>query len=164
MDLLSLDTGMLVWLWVTFVGLAFILRKFAWGPLLKAVEDRENSIKDDLDRAESARADAEKLLAEHQQKLASAQEEMQQMMQDSKKMAEKMRNDIVQKANEEAQKLKERAKADLQNERDAAISALKKEVADLVVDATSKLVNVVVDKSKHQALIEESISQFGQKN
>lgn len=164
MDLLALNPGMLIWSIITFVILAFVLSRVAWKPILAAVEAREQSIADALERSETARAEAEALLNQQQEKLAAAQGEIQQMIQDSKKMADKLRNDTLNQAREEAGKLVERAKADIERERQAGINSLKQEVADLVVDATARLVGVVVDKNKHESIINESIAKFGQKN
>lgn len=164
MELLQLKPGMLIWSLVTFFLLLIVLRRIAWGPLLNAVEARENRIAESLEKAESAQQNAEKLLAEQQEKLAAAQEEMQQLVKEGKQVAEKMKNDIVEQARDEAQKIKERAKADIDRERETMIASLKTEVAEIVFDATSKLIGVVVDKNKHQNIIDDSIANMGQKN
>ncbi|RMF60016.1 MAG: ATP synthase F0 subunit B [Calditrichaeota bacterium] len=160
--MLQLDPGMMIWTWVTFLVLLLVLRKVAWKPLLKAVEEREQQISESLRRAVEAREEAEKLLFEQQEKLAAAQEEVQQMIKESKAMAEKMRQDILEKAHQDAEKLVERAKADIERQRMQMINALRQEVANLVVDTTSKLVGVVVDEKKHRQIIDEAIAQFGQ--
>lgn len=164
MDLLSLNNGMIVWSWATFVVLMFVLYRIAWKPLLGAVESREHTISASLKRAEEAQAEAEKLLAEQQQKLADAQEEMQKLVKEGKSVAEKMKNDIIEQARVEAQKIKERAKADIEKERQSVIASLKQEVADIVVEATSQLIGVAVDKTRHQKIIDDSIAGFGRKN
>ena len=162
--MLELNPGMMIWTWITFGALAFVLYRVAWKPLLSAVENREKHIHDSIQKAEDARAGAEKALAEQEKKLASAHEDIQKMLKESKEIAEKTRQSLIEQAREDASKLVERAKADIEKERQAVITSLKQEVADLVVDATSKLVGVVVDKSRHQQIIDESIANFGQKN
>ncbi len=162
--MLELNPGMVIWTWITFAVLLIVLRKIAWKPLLNVVEQREKTISDSLQKAEEARAEAEKMMLEQQEKLASAQEEIQQMIKDSKQMAEKARNDMLEQARQEAAKIVERAKSDIDKERQMVIASLRQEVAELVVDATAKLVGVVVDKSQHKKLIDESIAKFGQKN
>ena len=164
MELLSLNPGMFIWSLITFVVVAVVLKRVAWKPILDAVESREKSISDALTRSEEARAEAEKLLKQHEEKLAAAQEEMQRMLKEGKEAAEKISGDIVIKARAESEKIKERAKADIEKEREVMVVALKKDVADIVVQATAKLLNVVVDKSKHQQLIDESVAAFGDKN
>lgn len=164
MELLSLNPGMFLWTIITFVLVAIVLKKIAWKPILDAVEHREKTISEALSKAETAREEAEKLLAEQQKQLASAQEEMQKLIKEGKEMAEKTRQSIVDQAHQDAAKITQRAKEDIEKERQTVIASLKQEVADIVVDATSKLVGVVVDKSRHQKIIDESIAGFGQKN
>lgn len=164
MELLKLDPGIFIWTVITFVLVVLVLKRFAWKPILEAVENRERTIRESLRKAEEARAEAERLLAEQQKQLATAQEEMQRLIKEGKEMAEKTRQNLIVQAQEEAAKIKERAREDMEKERQTTIAALKQEVADIVVDATSKLVGVVVDKSQHQKIIDESIARFGQKN
>ncbi|HQU74641.1 MAG: F0F1 ATP synthase subunit B [Calditrichaeota bacterium] len=164
MELLTLNPGMLIWLVITFVVFAFVLSRVAWKPLLGAVQAREEGIANAIKQAEEARSEAEKVLAEQQAKLASVQDEIQALRKENKAMAEQMKAEIIAKAHEDAQKLRDRTHEELGREREAAIAALKEEVADLVVQTTAKLVGVTVDKSQHAQLIDESIRQFGQKN
>ncbi len=158
--MLQLEPGMIIWTWVTFFVLLFILKKVGWGPLLGAVEERESLISDSLKRAEEARAEAEKSLELQQKQLAKTQEEVQSMLRESKELAEKMRTDIVARAREDAGKMIERAKSDIEKERQAAMLSLRKEVADLVIGATSNLLREAIDEKKHRQLIDESIKSF----
>lgn len=162
--MLQLEPGMLVWTWITFVAVLLVLWKVAWKPLLGAVESRENRINDSLQKAENARAEAEKLLAQQQEKLAAAQQEIQAMIKEARQTAEKMRADLLEQARLEAEKVKQRARSDIEKERDMMLVSLKQEVADLVLETTAKLVGVAVDKARHQKIIDDSIAGFGQKN
>ncbi len=164
MELLSLNPGMFIWSVITFVAVVIVLRAVAWKPILDAVESREKTISDALQRAEQARTESEKLLAEQQRQLNAVQDEIKAMRDESKKVAEKTAQSIVSEAQTEATKLMQRAKEDIDKERQSAVASLRQEVADIVVDATSKLIGVVVDKSQHQKLIDDSISSFGKKN
>jgi F-type H+-transporting ATPase subunit b len=164
MELLSLNPGMFIWSVITFIAVVIVLRAVAWKPILEVVETREKTIRDALQRAESARAEAEKLMAEQQRQLNAVQDEIKALREESKKAAEKTAQQIVSEAQNEAAKLLKRAKEDIEKERQAALASLRKEVADMVVDATAKLVGVVVDKSQHQKLIDEAISTVGQRN
>lgn len=162
--MLQLEPGMLVWTWITFVAVLLVLWKVAWKPLLGAVESRENRINDSLQKAENARQEAEKLLAQQHEKLAVAQEEIQGMIKEARQTAEKMRNDLIEQARTDAEKVKERARSDIEKERDMMMVSLKKEIANLVLETTSKLLGVAVDKDRHQKMIDDSIASFGQKN
>ncbi len=160
--MLKLEPGMLIWTWVTFFFLLWVLKKVAWKPLLSAVEEREKRIADSLKRAEEAREEAEKYLAEQQEKLAKAQDEVQKMLREGKELAEKMKEDLLAQAREEANKLVERARADISRERQQAILAIKGEIADLVIKATSKLINTTLDEKKHRELIDQYIQSLEQ--
>ncbi len=142
--MLQLEPGMLVWTWITFVAVLLVLWKVAWKPLLGAVESRENRINDSLQKAENARQEAEKLLAQQQEKLAAAQQEIQGMIKEARQTAEKMRADLLEQARADAEKVKERARSDIEKERDMMMVSLKQEVADLVLETTSKLLGVAV--------------------
>lgn len=158
--MLQLEPGMIIWTWVTFLVLLYVLKKFGWKPLLNMVEERENRIAESLKRAEEARMEAEKLLEEQDRQLAKTQEEVQAMLKESRLMAEKVRNDIIEKAREDANKLMERARRDIEKERQMALMSLRNQVADLVVQATSKLIQVSLDEDKHRELIDEYIQRL----
>jgi len=158
--MLQLEPGMIIWTWVTFLVLLYVLKKFGWKPLLNMVEERENRIAESLKRAEEARMEAEKLLEEQHRQLAKTQEEVQTMIKESRLMAEKVRNDIIEKAREDANKLMKRARRDIEKERQMALMSLRNQVADLVVQATSKLIQVSLDEVKHRELIDEYIQRL----
>lgn len=158
--MLELEPGMMIWTWITFLVLFLVLAKVAWKPLLSIVNQREKTIGDSLRKAEEAKAEAEKILDEQQKMLAGAQDEIQKMMKESKGLAEKMKNEIVEKAREEAQKMHSRAQEDIERETDAAILELKKQVADLVVQAASHLIRESLDDRKHRNLIDDYIKEI----
>jgi F-type H+-transporting ATPase subunit b len=158
--MLQLEPGMMIWTWVTFIFLFILLSKIAWKPLLAMVEKRENTINDALKKAEEAQDEAQKILEEQQKKLESAQSEIQEMMKENKALAEKMKNEVIEKAKNEAQKLHDRAVADIERETDAALLDLRKQVADLTIHATSRLIQENLDDKKHSQLIDNYIKEL----
>jgi len=158
--MLQLEPGMMIWTWVTFLFLFFVLAKIAWKPLLKAVNQREKTIADSLKKADEAQTEAEKYLEEQRKLLEGAQEEIQKMLKENREMAEKMKNEIVDSAREEARKLHERARVDIERESEAAILELKKQVADLAVQAASFLIQEKLDAQKHRNLIDNYIKDL----
>jgi F-type H+-transporting ATPase subunit b len=161
MELLSLKPGILIWTWVTFFVLLIILRRVAWKPLVKIIEDRENTIAEDIRRTEQSRIEAEKIMTEQKAKLAETHEEVKKIMEENKQIAEKTRKEIVEKAREEANKIIDRGKTDIEREREEALLAIRKEVSSLVVGAASKLIEMQIDEKKHRELIDKSINQLG---
>jgi len=141
--------------------LLLVLRKLAWKPLLGAVEERERTIAESLKRANQAREEAERLLEQQQKKFARTQEEIQAMLKETKELAQKMREEIIAQARADASKLIERAKQDIEKERQMAMQALKKEVANMVVYATARLIQSQLDEKKHREIIDQYIESFG---
>jgi len=158
--MLQLEPGMMIWTWVTFFFLFIVLAKIAWKPLLTIVEKREKTISDSLKKAEDAQTQAQKMMEEQQQKLANAQNDIQKMMKENKDLAEKMKNDLIEKAKLESQKLHDRARADIERQTESAILELKKQVADLAIQAASRLIQENLDAKKHHDLIDGYIKDL----
>ena len=158
--MLQLEPGIMIWTWITFFALFFILARVAWKPLLAAVNKREKSISESLKKAELAKSEAEKFLEEHDKRLTEAQDEIQKMMKKNKDLAEKIKEEMIEKAKSETQKLHERARTDIEQETDAAIVELKKQVADLAIQAASRLIQENLDTKKHHELINNYIKEL----
>jgi len=158
--MLQLEPGMIIWTWATFIALMVLLHRVAWKPLVAKIEERDNAIAEGLKKAEQARDEAETLLKEQKEKLAKTHEEVKAMLEDSKKSAENTRRELVDQAKEEADKIIERGKADFERERHDAVSKMKKDISNLVVQAASKLIGMNLDEKKHQELIDDSIKKL----
>lgn len=156
-DLVTPNVGMWFWTTLLFLALLIILRKSAWGPILKALETREHTIAEDLKRAESARIDAEgsrdELQKEQTKLLAEANERVAQMM----KNAETRAAEIVEQAKSEAAKLRDSSLADIELEKQKAVSALRTEVVNLTITAAQGVIGRELTASDHQKLIEKSL-------
>src|SRR5437868_1956821 len=137
--MLDLNPGLILWTFIIFIGLLFILKKAAWKPLLASLKTREQAIADSLDRAEQARADAERLIAENKQERLRAEEEVQKSLREGRAYAEQMRRDLVEKAKGEAARMLEHARGEIERDTQNALRQLRNEVADLAVQATGKL-------------------------
>lgn len=160
--MLQLEPGMIIWTWATFIALMILLRKVAWKPLVAMIEERDKAIAEGLRKAELAREEAERLLAEQKENMTKTHEEIREMLDNSKKMAENSKKEMISQAREEADKIMERGKADIERERQDAITKMKKDVSNLIVQAASKLIGVSMDEQKHKELIEDSIQKLDQ--
>ena len=149
----DLNLGLSVWTTLVFLILLGILWKFAWGPVLAAVEARESGIQDTLDRAANEREEAAKLLAEHRQQMADARRQAQQLIAESREAGDKVRQDIEEKARVEGQALIERAHESIEREKDAALEAIRKESVDLALAAAAKLMGESLDEAKDRELV-----------
>jgi F-type H+-transporting ATPase subunit b len=158
--MLNLDPGIIIWAWITFIVLLIILYKFAWKPILSTIDDRENKIKDSLERAEKAKQEAELLLEDYQKKIKEAETEVQDMIKKNQEITDKTRNEMISQAKLDAQKIIEKTKKEIENERDAAFLQLKKDVADLVITTSKHIIGDILDESKHKILIDKYIKQM----
>src|SRR5213075_2761140 len=107
--------------------------KTAWKPLLASLKRREQAIADSLARAEQARTDAERLIAENKQERIKAEEEVQKALREGRAYAEQMRRDLVEKAKAEADRMLEHARGEIERDTQKALGQLRTEVADLAV-------------------------------
>jgi F-type H+-transporting ATPase subunit b len=158
--LLNVNPGLIFWTVITFSLLMIFLAKFAWKPILGALSEREETIQKSLDRAETARAEAEKMLADVRAERAKAQVDADKLIQEAKGIGEKLRTDIVEKANAEGRKLIEDAKKDIQVETERARAALRAEVADLAVKGAEMIIKQNLNADAQKSLIEGVISKM----
>ncbi|MGY8780674.1 MAG: F0F1 ATP synthase subunit B [Fidelibacterota bacterium] len=157
--LVQLDPGLFIWTIVTFLVLFFALAKFAWKPLLKMLQDREDMIRNSLDDAEKAKVKLERLNEESEVIMAKARSQAQSILTDGKAAAEKIKDDTIAKAKEQAVKIREDAGKQIQVDKDKAISEIKKEVVTLTLSVAEKLINKNLDDADNKALIEESLKK-----
>ena len=149
----NVNLGLSVWTTLVFLTLLGFLWKFAWGPILGAVQAREDGIQGTLDQAANERVEAAKLLAEHRQQMADARRQAQQMIAEGKEAGERVRQDLEEKARAEGDAMIERARELIEREKDAALDELRKESVDLALAAAAKLVQESLDEKKDRELI-----------
>ena len=130
---------LIFWQTLLFVGLLLLLAKYAWKPILSAVEERENTIKDSLEAAEKAKADMEAVQADNKRILKEARAERDALLAEAKKTSTQIVNDAKEAALAEADKIAAAAQEAIQQEKNAAINDLKAQVAELSVDIAQKV-------------------------
>lgn len=157
--LVQLDPGLFVWTILTFLLLVFVLAKFAWKPLLKMLQDREDMVRSSLEDAEKAKSELERLNEESEAIMAKARSEAQSILADGKAAAEKVKDDIIAKSKEQANKIREDAGNQIQVEKDKAISEIKKEVVNLTLLVAEKLIQKNLSDADNKSLIEESLKK-----
>lgn len=156
MDLITPDVGLLFWTLVSFIVLYIILTKFAWGPILGAVKEREESIKQALDAADNAKKDMENLKADNEKILNEAKIERETMLKEAREIKSKLISDAEEEAKIRAKKMVEAAKTAIQNEKNSAMNELKNTVVDLSVGIAEKLISEeLADKDRQLKMIEE---------
>jgi len=157
--LVQLDPGLFVWTILTFLLLVFVLAKFAWKPLLKMLQDREDMVRSSIEDAEKAKSELERLSEESKAIMAKARSEAQSILADGKAAAEKVKDDIIAKSKDHANKIREDAGNQIQVEKDKAISEIKKEVVNLTLSVAEKLIQKNLSDADNKSLIEESLKK-----
>lgn len=155
MDLITPELGLVFWTLITFLILLFILRKFAWKPILGAVSEREEGIKDALASAEKARQEMENLTADNERILKEARAERESMLKDARDMKNKIIADAKEEAETQASKMIEQAQAAIESEKKSAMAELKNHVASLSLEIAEKVVREELsDKNKQLKLVD----------
>ena len=149
--------GLFIWQVLIFVGLIFLLKKFAWKPILDAVNDREEGIKNALLSAENARKEMQNLQADNQRILQEARLERDNMLKDAREMKEKMVADAKNEAQVQGLKMIEQAKAAIEGEKNAAMAELKLQVSTLSLSIAEKLLKEELSNKDAQTKLVEKM-------
>lgn len=160
MDLITPGLGLVFWTAITFLCLLFILKKFAWKPILGAVSDREKSIKDALASAEEAKKEMQKLNASNEQLLKDARSERDALMKDARDIKDKMISDAKEEAKEVTAKLIDNALTSIEQEKQAALAELKNQVAELSIGIAETVIKKeLASKDDQLKLVEEILKE-----
>lgn len=160
MDLVTPNIGLAIWTTFAFLILLLLLKKFAWGPILKGVQDRENTIADSLKSAEKAREEMEALHAKNEDLLREARIERDALLKEAREAKESIIGESKAKAQEEADKIMLAARESINHEKMAAISELKNQVACLSIEIAEKVLRQKLSNDEQQkALIENLIEE-----
>lgn len=150
--------GLFFWQIFLFLLLLFLLKKYAWKPILNAVKDREEGIQNALKSAENARKEMQNLTADNERILKEARNDREELLKEARTMRTEMIEEAKGHAQLEADKLIAKAKEEIENEKQTAITDLKNQVADLSIGIAEKLVKDQLDsKGKQVALIEKML-------
>jgi F-type H+-transporting ATPase subunit b len=159
--LYDINTGLSVWTLIVFVSLLLILRKYAWGPIVDAVDSREKGIQAAIDGAAELNTEAAKLLEEHREQMADARRQASEILAEAKVAGERVRKELEEKARTEAQGIVERALAEIERERDGALETLRRESVDLALAAASQLMQESFDQETDRQLVERYLNELG---
>ena len=156
MDLLTPDIGLLFWTFMSFAILFFVLKKFAWKPIVKTVNDRENSIREALASADAAKREMQNLTADNEKLLKEARVERDAMMKEARELKTKLISDAKEEAKVEGAKMIANAQAAIQSEKKAAIADIKNQVASLSIEIAEKVVTEELsNKNKQLKLVSD---------
>ena len=154
------EFGLFFWQIIIFVGLIYLLRKFAWKPILDAVNEREEGIKNALLAAENAKKDMQNLKSDNEKLLAEARAERESMLKEAREIKEKMIADAKLEAQSQGEKMIEQAKAAITSEKNAAMADLKNQVSSLSLQIAEKVLrNELTDKDSQAKLVEKMLGE-----
>ncbi len=157
-NLLSPNGGLMFWTLLIFIVLLFVLSRYAFKPLVAAVEARESALEAAITQARQDRDAAAKLLAEQQQQLEAARAEAQRYIAEGRATAEKLKSTMLEETKAQQQELLERAKRDLEGEKVRAIADLRREAVDLALAGAGKLIARNLDDAGNRKLVEDFLA------
>ena len=160
--LTDIDLVLTVFTLILFTLFVFILSKFAWGPLLAAIDEREKSIRDAIENSRKASAEAEAVLAQHKDLVRQIGAEREEIIKKAAREAEEFRVDLMAKARSDGEDIVRRAKEQIERESTVALAKLREEVADLAVLGASKIVAASMTPEAQKKLVAEFVSSLPQ--
>jgi len=157
MDLLTPGTGLLFWQVIIFIGLVFLLAKFAWKPILSSLKEREESIQTALDQAEKAKTEMAALKSDNEKLLKEAREERDKILRDARAASNRLQEEAQATAKKTADKIIEDAKAVINTEKQAALRDVKAQVAQFSLEIAEKLIKKNLSDDKSQKELTETL-------
>lgn len=159
-NLLSPNGGLMFWTLLIFIALMLVLSRFAFKPLLAAVEARERSLQDAIDSAKKDRDAAMQLLEEQRHLLDAARTDAQRFIADGRLTAEKLKASMLEETKSLQQEMLDRARRDIDNEKTRAIAELRREAVDLALAGAGKLIARNLDDAGNRKLVEEFLASI----
>lgn len=157
---LALAPDLAVFTAIVFLVLLGVLTKFAWGPIVAALESREQGIADNISAAAAKNEEAKRLLADYEKRLSNTADEVRDLLEEARRDAEHTKGQIIAEAKSAAESEHERATRDVNNAKDAALQAIAEAGADMAVNLAGKIVKRELKADDHAQLIRDAVSRF----
>jgi F-type H+-transporting ATPase subunit b len=158
--LIDVKLGLMIWTLVCFAITFFVLRKFAFGPVQKLIDERRKRIRESIEEADRARAEARRLLEEHRALMGQARGQAEEILADARRVAESQRKRMRDELEADRQRRVEETTKQIEAETVRALEQIRGEVAELTVIATEKVTGKVLDADDQKRLIEEAIGEL----
>ncbi len=158
--LLSPNVGLIFWITLTFLLLLFVLRRFAWGPISKALAEREARIEESITSAERALEEARKVQADNEKARRESEQEAQRILREARETAEKLRAEEVEKTRDQIRQMQAQAEAEIEREKQGALNELRSEVADLAIRAAEKVLGENLDGGRQKKLVNDFLEDL----
>ncbi len=154
------DPGLFIWTIVTFLVLLYLLSRFAWKPLLQALEERQTSIRQSLDDAEKAKQELAHVQAESNRIVQQARSDADAIIVNSRADAARLQEELAEKAREQANGIIENAQKEIQQQTDSSLAKIREEAVDLSLMIASKLIRQNISREDNDQLIDEALKQI----
>jgi F-type H+-transporting ATPase subunit b len=158
--LIDVVPGLMIWTLICFAITFFVLRKFAFGPIQRTIDERRDRIRKAVDEADGARAEARDLLEQHRQLIGQAKGEAADILAEARKVADAQMDRVKVEAEEERQRRLEETKRQIDAETKRSLDTIRGEVADLTLAATARVTGKVLDAEDQRRLIDEAIAEL----
>ena len=158
--LISVTPGLMIWTIVCFFITFFVLRRYAFGPIQKMLDDRRDQIRRSIEEAENAREEARRLLEEHRALMNQAKSDAEQILAEARRTAQAMELRMREETEQERQRRLEETRREIAAETARALEQIRSEVADLTLEATSIVIGKKLDSARDRELITEAIGSL----
>jgi F-type H+-transporting ATPase subunit b len=158
--LIKVVPGLMIWTLIAFALTFFVLRRYAFGPIQKAIDERRGRIRRSLDEADNARDEARKLLEEHRALIAGARTDAEEILAEARKVADAQRERVREETEADRQRRLEETRRQIEAETQRALEQIRAEVAELTLVAASKVTGKALDDADHRRLIDEAIGEL----
>ena len=158
--LIQVTPGLMIWTVICFLVTFFVLKRFAFGPIQTIIDERRKRIREALDEADRARAEARKLVEEHRALMAKARGQAEEILTEARQVAESQKKRLKEELEVDRKRRLEETARQVEAETARALELIRAEVADLTVIATRKVTGKVLDEKDHKRLIEEAIGEL----
>jgi F-type H+-transporting ATPase subunit b len=158
--LIDPNPGLMIWTVICFAIAFFVLRKFAFGPIQRVIDERRQRIREALEEAERSRAEARRLLEEHRSLIGQARADAEEILAEARKVADAQRERMKEETEAERQRRLEDTSRQIEAETRRALEQIRAEVAELTLVATAKVTGKALDEADHRRLIDEAISEL----
>jgi F-type H+-transporting ATPase subunit b len=158
--LIKVTPGLMIWTIVCFLLALFVLKRYAFGPIQKAIDDRRDRIRESIEEADRARAEARNLLEEHRKLIGKAKSDAEDILAEARRTSEAQRERVREETEADRQRRLEDTKKQIEAETERALDQIRSEVAELALVATAKVTGKVLDRDDHRKLIEDAIGDL----
>ena len=159
-DLIKVVPGLMIWTLIAFLITLFVLKRWAFGPIQRTIDERRERIRQSIEEAEKARSEARRLLEEHRALIGQAKSQAEEILADARKVGESMAQRVKAETEADRARRLEETKRQIEAETQRALGLIRAEVAELTLIATQKVTGKVLEDADHRRLIEDAVKDL----